>query len=301
MRLGAMCDFPHFLEHLAPLCHFLDMSLVWDDDEVLQACRTHFPTVKPEKFSMEAKWDVIFTSSKYSAEKLKLIFPGACFVFVPHGNSDKPMDIFAPQEKALIYGDQMASRLSDIETVVVGNYRKAFYGALPGPKKEITTVLYAPTWNDDTASTTFKETYPMLLDVPEGFHLLVKLHPFLEKSYPTDVLYVEEMCRVNPRTSWLYNDSPIYPTLARSDVYVGDFSSIGYDFLSFNRPLFFTSGRGGDLQSVGTLVEGNVYDCIANTPDMHQKARQALYDYAFSPMPSNLKEQILHATLSRPA
>ncbi len=40
----------------------------------------------------------------------------------------------------------------------------------------------------------------------------------------------------------LIEDFPlVYPLLAATDIYLGDVSSIGYDFLMFNRPMFLSN------------------------------------------------------------
>jgi CDP-glycerol glycerophosphotransferase (TagB/SpsB family) len=66
----------------------------------------------------------------------------------------------------------------------------------------------------------------------------VKPHPNTERKYKI------ELTRTKVRL--LEHFPPIYPLLDRTDAYIGDMSSIGYDFLAYERPLFFLTKEKAD-------------------------------------------------------
>jgi teichoic acid glycerol-phosphate primase len=88
---------------------------------------------------------------------------------------------------------------------------------------------------------------------------------------------------------------PVYPLLALSDAYLGDFSSIGYDFLRFDRPMYFfnpsktalETDRGRFLHRCGLEIppQENAFDFIARTWEQNRShfapIRQQIYAYAF--------------------
>ncbi|MBS0654086.1 MAG: CDP-glycerol glycerophosphotransferase family protein, partial [Verrucomicrobia bacterium] len=110
----------------------------------------------------------------------------------------------------------------------------------------------------------------------------------------------------------------IYPLLNRIDIYIGDMSSIGYDFLTFDRPLFFLNQNKRDPQSdlglylfrcgVEVLPEkyGQIYQIIQNFLQFElrdfSKIRKEVYDYAFGPEKplDTLRKEIIASYASFP-
>lgn len=257
----------HHLDHLAPLCALLAIPLVLTDQKIAHQAQKFYPDLKtilwtdqeiPEKLT--ATFDTIFYSTP------RLLFDQVFFfaqslhnkrirtIWCPHGNSDKGrsslfMEALAEEELLLTYGPRIETFLKEKEvfakTYRIGNYRlayyeqhKDFYNKLLPPKQK-TTLLYAPTWQDQEKSSSFPKIWPILLKTPKEFTLLVKLHPHLYLQYPKEIEELKE--NTPPNLCILEDFPPIYPILAQTDLYIGDMSSIGYDFLAFNRPMLLLS------------------------------------------------------------
>lgn len=73
--------------------------------------------------------------------------------------------------------------------------------------------------------------------IPSDWTLIIKPHPHLQCPLES-----------TSRIIVLKDYPPIYPLLAQVDAYLGDMSSIGYDFLTFRRPLLFYNPQKRDPQ-----------------------------------------------------
>lgn len=84
----------------------------------------------------------------------------------------------------------------------------------------------------------------------------------------------------------------IYPLLEYTDVFVGDMSSIGYDFLTFNKPMFFLNpceNKEAFLFQCGVEIKPNqyhdLYDIMKkelSKKDFFSPIRKKVYSYSFS-------------------
>ena len=98
----------------------------------------------------------------------------------------------------------------------------------------------------------------------------------------------------------------IFPLLEVSSIYLGDMSSIGYDFLAFNRPMYFLNEHMLDpkadprvfLYRCGVSIfpdnYHNVYEVIKNTLESDSfdfgKTRKQVYEYSFGKHHPSLEE-----------
>ncbi len=337
-------DSVNHLDHLAVIAYILDIPLVTDEELLLKTLTTYYPQVKPlyiEKHAqilefLATRYDALFVSSanyrKDLSPLLEVLFRKQLqFWYCPHGNSDKPMKQFGMQHTSLIYGDQMEDRLQQAAIlpalkgyVKTGNYRlsfyqkyASFYDALVEKevfsqfKKRQPTLLYAPTWHDLESSSSLFEVGKLLLSaLPDHYNLIVKLHPWLEHHHSGIVHLLKEQYGDKPNIVILSLYPLVLPILNRTDVYLGDFSSIGYDFLFFNRPMFFfdpttrkdkTCAESSYLHRCGQVIAESdylhIYDHIAqgiSTPSPFTAAQKALYRYAFGDVRpfSELKRKI---------
>ncbi len=299
-----------YLDHLGVLAILLDLPLIATDPQVFQDAKRFYPELRavymdPSELSLPflaQNFDVIVSSGHYWAVELIPLLKLFCqkemrVIYCPHGNSDKGWSRTKPLLKDLsfVYGPQMLSCLDDLSGyIVTGNYRypyylqrKAFYdqlleqelnGKLDPSRK---TLLYAPTWNDPENPTTFFTACEKLLaDVGPRFNVIVKLHPFLIDDHPIEI---ERMMHQFKDSVFLLNFPPIYPILDLCDAYVGDFSSIGYDFLIFDKPLFFLTENRGMLSETGLILPSHAIGQFIEDNwdrDFH-RARRKIYDYAF--------------------
>ncbi len=263
------------LDHLGILSALLKIPLVLTDEKNFHLAKKFYPDLNPELKNLDEltiehlahNYDVIFETGKFFAAELKplmelLLRKKMRFVFCPHGNSDKGHSLqhHAQQDVSLVYGDHLHDLLRQngaaekIRHIVrTGNYRypyylshRAFFDALANEmvfskfQGEKPVILYAPTWSDKENPTSFfSATDRLIEELSPSYHLLIKLHPFLMEGHPAHVFNMMARYENHPSAQFLTDFPPIYPLLSRCALYLGDYSSIGYDFLAFDKPLYF--------------------------------------------------------------
>lgn len=318
------------LDHLAVVAYAMGGPMVCDTEYLHETIQKYYPQVKPlyihfhqqiiEYLALHHQ-RIFFSVAPYRRDLSPMLeaFYGKVmeFWYCPHGNSDKTLEHYALQNRALIYGDQMEKRLQDeehgkqlIACVRTGNLRvpfyemhREFYDDLVEKEvfsqftKKQTTYLYAPTWQDfEQSSSLFDVSLPLIDQLPDSINLIVKMHPWLEHHQAGHVHLIKERYGHRPNVVVLSMYPLVMPILERIDLYIGDFSSIGYDFLRYNRPMFFfdpekrARKRKNDttLHGCGHTIPSELYSSIFPFIDSHLKEqesfgkkRQALYDYAF--------------------
>lgn len=268
----------HYNDHLAPMSVIMKIPLLVVDQHDYDICKKYYPDVDVilsdyEAFNPESlieNYDVLFMSDLWDREVLREKFYPLeqkyhkilRNVHVPHGFSDKGFYISkaANEDIALVYGQNMLDMfhhegmLQNLqEYVITGNYRYTYYkkyrefydaliakevsAAFSKPRK---TILYAPTWMDLEESSTFFDSISYVLDrIPEEYNIIVKPHPRLELDDTTLYYQILGKYKDHPQVLFLTDFPLIYPLLNITDIYLGDMSSIGYDYLIFNRPMFF--------------------------------------------------------------
>jgi hypothetical protein len=296
-------DSPHYLDHLAPLCVFLKIPLIIYEPHLADLARTYYPNLKVLEKSL---WDISFPSriiSCYSQILLSSAFPNHQLqnIWLPHGSSDKGWKIGSfgalQQDKiALVYGQKMIDDIKKegicLQTISLGNFRweyflknRSFYQKamqIPSTDKNI---LYAPTWDDLEKSNSFWNAFPILIQkIPKNYNLLVKIHPNTIRKFEPEIERYKGLCKDRSNIIFLSDLPPIYPILAACDAYIGDMSSIGYDFLTFNKPLFFLNRADLPLQKCGITHEPQSF-IYSQQKDLSH-SREQLYQYTFSKTPN---------------
>ena len=268
----------HYNDHLAPIAIILGIPLMLIDEETYDLTRKFYPELDVQKvdfadFTPEyliQNFDALVMSDLWDRKVFKVKFDALerkynktlRNVHVPHGFSDKGFYLrkAANEDITLVYGENMLDQFKsegvfeDLNQIVrVGNYRYTYYlkhqdffnqlavdeiiSKFPVNQK---IMLYAPTWVDLEESSTFFDSYNYILDsCPNNLNLIVKLHPQLELD--DTGLYYQIMGKYanHPNIQFVTQFPLIYPLLYYTDIYLGDMSSIGYDFLIFDRPMFF--------------------------------------------------------------
>lgn len=279
------------LDHLGPLAALLQIPLIVSDEDTFSAAKKYYPMVSTihkgfTELSLEYlsfHFDTLIHTGKFWSRELDFLFTTLCdkkmkLVYCPHGNSDKShafdnLHRNGKKDLLLAYGDHMIDLLKStggderIETIQkIGNYRSLFYREHQPfyddlAQKEVfsqldpsnTTILYAPTWaTDENPTSFFLFCDKLIAGLRDPFNLLIKLHPFLEECYPGETWHLIGKHEGKKNVLFLREFPPIYPLLNRCGIYLGDFSSIGYDFLYFDKPLFFFS-----LESKSSTWKGN--------------------------------------------
>ncbi len=309
-----------YIDHLVPLCAELGAPILVTDPWIKTLIELYYPPTRvvlaePEDYCLDEAlkgYDTLIYVH-YS----RLVHGGFIFheylvkqklrsIFSFHGHPDKFRDLFwiehvANEDVVLAYGPDLASLIDEKgvekKPVICGNYRlhyflenRDFFERRSPFKKEKPVLLYAPTWAGTNESIEIKKYYSPFFSVcselfetvPNDFQLVVKLHPLLPKMFPDQVAEVKERY---PHIFFLEHYPPIYPLLSSVDYYLGDYSSIGYDFLYFDRPLFFLGvDKPTPLQQVGRrVVPGKIYEMIReHREEPLSEARQALYKQTFA-------------------
>jgi CDP-glycerol glycerophosphotransferase (TagB/SpsB family) len=277
----------HYIDHLAVVCVAMDIPLLFIDEQDYNFGNTMYPGLNAQQEEFQnlnpeyliARYDVLFMSDLWDRRTFhqkyapleKKYKKQLRHVHCPHGFSDKGFYLMkcANEDITLIYGQNMLDQLKHHgvfehlnEYVISGNMRysyyqqhKQFYDNLVQQlvfqklDKSKPTILYAPTWLDLEESTSFFDAYQEIIgSLPDDYNLIVKLHPRLELD--DNVRYYQIIGKYENKPNILFlKDFPlVYPLLAHTSIYIGDMSSVGYDFLAFNKPMFFLNKQQRDSQ-----------------------------------------------------
>lgn len=238
-------------------------------------------------------------------------------LFSFHGQPDKFSSIYwmervLEEDLVLLYGKKLYEVLqkkrivSRLKPIISGNYRLAYYlkhrdffqkkvSPFLFEDRTKTTLLFAPTWSKESLSSQFtayfspiEKTLSFLLEIPDNLQLLIKLHPLFLINNVDFLIDLEKKIENKPNIKLLPQIPLIYPLLEHVHIYVGDYSSIGYDFLYFNRPMFFLPKKmKTDLHSCGRVLKEEewpyCYDIFQNKQLSLSKRRKQLYDEVFGP------------------
>jgi hypothetical protein len=306
----------HHLDHLAPFCSLMGWPLIVTDEDIYQLGLAYYPDLTlylwdPLEAPFEATQQfetIVTTLPRIAFDEIFFIAEASLgkrlkTLWLPHGNSDKGhllpwMEALASEETALVYGPKMIDFLAQknvkIPTVIpIGNFRyvyfqkhRRFYENLldaNGLKKSF--ILYAPTWKDAENSSSFEMAIDRVIEQLSGFPLVIKPHP----NEAQNIRAIQK--KLSSDITWLDHFPPIYPLLERTSHLLGDFSSIGYDFLQFNRPMFFLnpSSRaphdpGRFLHHYGTMISQDDFSSLPlrlQEPYQPSEKIQSLAAYTF--------------------
>ena len=323
----AVSQWSNHLDHLVPICRVLDIPVIVMTPELVDVAARFYPQVKvrlESKAESDAltDYEVVFHATRIPRSMLREagLPPSIRFVHCPHGWSDKAWWIkwMALEDVSLIYGPAQLRMLEEHGTarylnrsVRSGNFRYEFYRSHQdelddlierelGDKLDpaLDTILYAPTWNDINASSSFfAACEPLIEKLPARYQLIIKIHPLMDFLSQAKVDELIRGCATRGRVVCLRQFPQIFPLLSRAAIYIGDRSSVGYDYLAFRRPMFFfrpTGQRAGAPEPIDrcgtTIAEDslqNVYDIIERAVTSDQQkfvaAQEALWNDCFDP------------------
>lgn len=248
-------------------------------------------------------------------------------LFSLHGQPDKFHSIYwmeriLEEDLVLAYGNKLLDIFKQkgidqkLNPIISGNYRLAYYkkNRIFFQKKihhflfekTKTTILFAPTWSQQQKFSQFSDFYSplektcrfLLENIPNDVQLYIKLHPLFIADHLEHFLEMEKKIKEHPNVKLIHNLPLIYPLLEHIDILVGDYSSIGYDFLYFDRPLFFLSEMHTDLHACGRVLSEdewpNCYKIFQEDHSFLSEKRKKTYDYVFGEEKSltQLKKEI---------
>ncbi|HEX2583288.1 MAG TPA: CDP-glycerol glycerophosphotransferase family protein [Chlamydiales bacterium] len=295
----------HFIDHLAPFCSLMGWPLIVLEGSVAEQCRSYYPDLEViEKAPLPPC--VVTCDNRALLEAAFWPHWTSKILWLPHGLSDKGwkgpfFEALEKEDLLLVYGQKMrdvlAAKNVKIPQFTIGNFRleyfkkhREFYAALLQQRfGEERFVLYAPTWEDSENNGTFWEAFPPLAAaIPRNRQLLVKAHPNTEQKF----VHRLERCKgMAPHVQFLEQFPPIYPILERTDVYIGDMSSIGYDFLPFQRPMVFLQREKTDpaKDPSALLMQAGTQITIEEIPELFSRlqtpVQPGLQEYAFDSVP----------------
>jgi hypothetical protein len=341
-----------YLDHLAPFCSLLKIPLIVTEDDFAKISKKFYPKTEiiintnyPLIYKFLAKnFDIIFSCQLHLLELTVQLMLGTfsdktTTIWISHGLSDKAFenDLFQALKREkffLVYGEKMwdAFKIQKIikknsNKFILGNFRyhyylknKNFYKNLL--LKEIKnlnpsnkTILFAPTWNSVTSPKELLKIFKILIkNLPKNYNLIIKPHP---NTYTQLGVNLERIKWENENIKnilFIKRFPPIYPLIDFCDIYLGDTSSIGYDFLTFNKPMFFLNHNeknskklpflslfkcgheitSNQYQNIYSIIEKN----IESDEEKFSKVRKKVYDYSFSKTPNfenffkNIKERV---------
>ena len=325
-------DSQNYIDHLVPLCHYLNIPLLTNIEEIFDIIKKYYPKVNVQhienrdiNFYTVRNFDNIFACIPKNIFDIEfrlhqdLLNKEINIFWCPHGNSDKGKTILffeglKNEKNVLVYGNKMIYILKEkkvFHTIenpyAVGNYRLDYFQKFKKHfkkiiKNEIATklsnkninILYAPTWEDkENSSSFFKYIDVLLTKLPSHYNLIVKIHPNLITQNETKIEIMKLKCS-KKNIMFLENFPLIYPLLDFIDIYIGDFSSIGYDFLSFDKAMYLLKPQNKNLFSelfdIGYVIDDdNIFETIEKSkllnPALRSKSlihkRKKLYDYTF--------------------
>lgn len=263
-----------FLDHIMPLVDHWQIPLVCTDGWVFNAAKHFYPPAEII-LANEDNFQKILSGFKtfISVEPCRLhqnalqfgqfLYQGPNETIAGfHGNPKKFrneywIERYVHEDYILVYGQYLIDYLKEKgllkrhnAQVVIGNLRRSYYLknqsffdtiALPHhfSNKKRKTVFWAPTWSYPDWS-----NYSSLLKkIPDHFQLMLKLHPFMHRLYPENVEQLQNKWAESEQIRILDEIPLIYPFIEYSDYYIGDDSSVAFDFLSMNRPIFLYADR----------------------------------------------------------
>ncbi len=326
----------HYLDHLGVVCIIMGVPLLFTDYEQFELAKRFYPQLKAQFIDFQemtlpyliTHYDVLYTSDLWNRDDFhqRCVAAGLPptermrYVHCPHGFSDKGFYLqkSALEDVTLIYGQNMIDLLKACgvfdflhQFVITGNYRLAYYRnhrpfhdslvekeVFSRFAKRQKTILYAPTWLDLEQTTTFFDAHTAVIGaLPDAYNLIVKLHPRLELDDPVRYHQILSFYENKPNVIFLKDFPLVYPLLANVDLYLGDMSSIGYDFLAFDKPLFFldkyarnpTTDREAYLFRCGKVITPDHYPQLYTLIETHAESeqveksriRQEVYRYTF--------------------
>jgi CDP-glycerol glycerophosphotransferase (TagB/SpsB family) len=309
-----------FIDHIAPMCAYLEAPYFFLDPRMFYLCKELYPDVKAQlvepldfyTLNPLNAFDTLLISQVIKKEDFKRRYPVLKSLFVPHGNSDKghsnnDMQLFLEPDKVFIYGQKMIDYLKEKNAfahnqpkILTGNYRlsywlkhKTFYRDLLKKRelkefeKNKKRALFAPTW-DSIDGTFFNYIDNVIGALPKDWELIVKIHPFMLTHHFAKIEAIKAIYSHRRDILFLADLPLVFPLLDTVDIYIGDMSSIGYDFLYFDRPLYFLSNHGHqkfDLFSTGSVVNHEriheLFDKVLDDQVKFCQTRKDVFTHAF--------------------
>ncbi len=325
-----------YLDHLGPLCSLFKIPLIVSEEDIYQIAKKYYPKLKVHLLTDYVSFCKVVASAYSTIISCQFLYSDSLvysmlqsynkdlkLVWLPHGHSDKgwKSKIFTAlkdEKTTLVYGQKMLDAFKKQNVLnkipkkcIIGNYRQHYYeqnynfykkvfkneiaNKLDPAKK---TIFYAPTWKDYEDNSSFEAITQTLIDGLIDFNLIIKPHPNTCLKMKIEIERLEDLSQ-NKNIYFVKDFSNIYSILDFCDIYLGDMSSIGYDFLYFNKPMFFLNNNNRSKKDPGLFLfrsgieikpdqYPNIYQIIKkNIPldSRFTKVRKKIYGDTFGKVP----------------
>lgn len=178
-----------------------------------------------------------------------------------HGMSDKPFTYerdFSDYLMCLCVGQRQADRLRQTPCNRDLKYKPIGYPKFDNPpiaaplfSNSKKTIIYCPTWRKENISSIeiFLDNLDVVAEIAKDYNLIVKPHPniFNPERQFYDGSIVDRLYQI-PNIK-LIKSGNVMPWYAQSDLFIGDISAAGYEWLYFNKPAIFLNPQPGVLQA----------------------------------------------------
>ena len=236
-------------------------------------------------------------------------------VQVFHGMSDKPFTYdrdFSDYLMCLCAGRRQRDRLRanrqnrDVDCALIGFPKFDRLPTVPRLfRNNKSTLIYCPTWRKEGISSIerFLESPETLERLARCYNLIIKPHPNLfnpaRKFYDPGIVERLERAAQVPDVR-VVRAGNVMGWLEQADLFIGDISSAGYEWLYFDRPMVFLNPRPGVLHPTTDPAGltylwqcGPVCDQVEALPDF---VRDAFKATAYA----RVREQVLHYSVHKP-
>jgi hypothetical protein len=240
-----------------------------------------------------------------------------------HGMSDKPFTYdrdFSNYLLCLCVGQRQVDRLLQNECNHSMRWSLIGYPKFDCPPtqpplfdNDRKTIIYCPTWRKQNISSIeqFLNNLDVIAEITKDYNLIVKPHPNIFN--PSREFYDQEIVdRLHciPGIK-LIRSGNVMPWFAQSDLFIGDISASGYEWLYYNKPAVFLNPQPGvlqpstDVSSITYLWQcGDVCNDIRQLKhlidenfqcDRYQSIRESLLHYSvFNPRDRGATKRGIH-------
>lgn len=257
-------------------------------------------------------YDLVVTPSFLRPEERSDRTPA---VQIFHGMSDKPFTYerdFSNYLLCLCVGQRQVDRLlqtpcnQTMQWTLIG-YPKFDHPPTAAPLFENNrkTIIYCPTWRKENISSIeiFLDHADVIAQLTQDYNLIVKPHPNLfnpdRQFYDPSIVDRLQQLQQLPNLK-LIRSGNVMPWYAQSDLFIGDISAAGYEWLYYNRPMIFLNPQPGVLQpSTDVASMTYLWQCGEVCHDMRQlkslvEANLAVDSY------QTMRESLLHYSVFNP-
>jgi hypothetical protein len=203
-----------------------------------------------------------------------------------HGMSDKPFTYerdFSDYVLCLCVGQRQADRLlktpcnRTMKWTLIG-YPKFDHPPTCPPlfDNDRKTLIYSPTWRKENISSIeiFLSQPDVIQALAQDYNLIVKPHPNIfnpDRQFyePTIVEQLNQISQI-PNVK-LIRSGNVMPWFAQADLFIGDISAAGYEWLYYNKPAVYLNPQPGILKASNDVTAMTyLWQCGEVCNDMQQ-------------------------------